>query len=164
MKAQTGEDLLRVALKLVSAQMLKAILHVAVLFEQGVDVSARFGNLGNLELKLLCALPHLGDLVGRGNDLFDDGRVAGKVGFLLEVSHLGSLGELDRARIWRIDTHDDLEHGGLAGTVGANKGITLPCVDLERGPTEERARPEAFLNLVYKKDHLTTSPGTTIAP
>ncbi len=135
-KAKTREDLLRVAFQLVAAQVFKAVLNVAVLFKQCINVAAGFGDLSNLELKLLSAFPHLGDLVRRGDDLFEDGGIACEVGFLLQVTYLGALGKLDGSAIGRVDAHDDFEHRGLARTVGANESVALSGVDL-KGRTAE---------------------------
>ncbi len=81
-------------------------------------------------------LPHFGDLVRRGDDLFENGGIACEVGFLLQVTYLGALGKLDGSAIGRVDTHDDFEHRGLARTVGANESVALTGVDLE-GSTAE---------------------------
>lgn len=69
LKAQAGQDLARVALELVAAQMLKAVLDLAVLVEEGVDVLALLGELGDLGLQLVGALAHAADFLGSGHDL-----------------------------------------------------------------------------------------------
>ena len=84
LKAQAGQDLARVALELVAAQMLKAVLDLAVLVEEGVDVLALLGELGDLGLQLVGALAHAADFLGSGHDLGKDGGVLLlQVGFLL---------------------------------------------------------------------------------
>ena len=84
LKAQTGQDLAGVALELVAAQMLKAVLDLAVLVEECVDVLSLFGELGDLGLQLVGALAHAADFLGSGHDLGEDGGVLVlEVGFLL---------------------------------------------------------------------------------
>ena len=84
LKAQAGQDLARVALELVAAQVLKAVLDLAVLVEEGVDVFALLGELGDLGLQLVGALAHAADFLGGGHDLGEDGGVLLlQVGFLL---------------------------------------------------------------------------------
>ena len=75
LKAQAGQDLAGVALKLVAAQMLKAVLDLAVLVEECVDVLALLGELSNLGLQLVGALAHAADFLGGGHDLGEDGGV-----------------------------------------------------------------------------------------
>ena len=84
LKAQAGKDFARVALKLVAAQVLKAVLDLAVLVKERVDVLSLFGELGDLSLQLVGALAHASNLLGRGHDLGKDGGVfVLQVGFLL---------------------------------------------------------------------------------
>ena len=84
LKAQAGQDLAGVALELVAAQMLKAVLDLAVLVEECVDVLSLFGELGDLSLQLVGALAHAADFLGSGHDLSEDGGVLLlQVGFLL---------------------------------------------------------------------------------
>ena len=84
LKAQAGQDFAGVALELVAAQVLKAILDLAVLVEECVDVLALLGELGNLGLQLVGALAHAADFLGGGHDLGKDGGVlVFQVGFLL---------------------------------------------------------------------------------
>ena len=75
LKAQAGQDLARVALKLVAAQVLKAVLDLAVLVEECVDVLTLLGELGDLGLQLVGALAHAADFLGGGHDLGEDGGV-----------------------------------------------------------------------------------------
>ena len=75
LKAQTGQDLAGVALELVAAQVLKAVLDLAVLVKERVDVLALLGELGNLGLQLVGALAHAADFLGGGHDLGEDGGV-----------------------------------------------------------------------------------------
>ena len=64
--------------------MLKAVLDLAVFVEEGVDVLALFGELGDLGLQLVSALAHATDFLGSGHDLGKDGGVLLlQVGFLL---------------------------------------------------------------------------------
>ena len=84
LKAQAGQDLAGVALKLVAAQVLKAVLDHAVLVKERVDVLALLGELGDLALQLVSALAHAADFLGGGHDLGEDGCVLLlQVGFLL---------------------------------------------------------------------------------
>ena len=84
LKAQAGQDLAGVALELVAAQMLKAVLDLAVLVKECVDVLALLGKLGDLGLQLVGALAHAADFLGGGHDLGEDGGVLVlQVGFLL---------------------------------------------------------------------------------
>ena len=84
LKAQTGQDFARVALELVAAQVLKAVLDLAVLVKERVDVLAMLGELGDLGLQLVGALAHAADFLGGGHDLGKDGSVLLlQVGFLL---------------------------------------------------------------------------------
>ena len=84
LKAQAGKDFARVALKLVAAQVLKAVLDLAVLVKECVDVPALLGELGDLGLQLVGALAHAADFLGRRHDLGEDGGVLVlQVGFLL---------------------------------------------------------------------------------
>ncbi len=57
LKAQTGQDLARVALELVAAQVLKAVLDLSVLVEECVDVLALFGELGDWACSSLARSP-----------------------------------------------------------------------------------------------------------
>ena len=84
LKAQAGQDFARDALELVAAQVLKAVLDLAVLVEECVDVLALLGELGDLSLQLVGALAHAADFLGSGHDLSEDGGVLLlQVGFLL---------------------------------------------------------------------------------
>ena len=84
LKAQAGQDLAGVALELIAAQMLKAVLDLAVLVEERIDVLALLGELGDLSLQLVGALAHTADFLGGGHDLGEDGGVLVlQVGFLL---------------------------------------------------------------------------------
>ena len=84
LKAQAGQDLAGVALELVAAQVLKAVLDLAVLVKERVDVLALLGELGDLGLQLVGALAHAADFLGGGHDLGKDGGVLVlQVGFLL---------------------------------------------------------------------------------
>ena len=83
LKAQAGQDLASVALELVAAQVLKAVLDLAVLVEERVDVLPLFGELGDLGLQLVGALAHAADFLGGGHDLGKDGGV-----LLLQISFL----------------------------------------------------------------------------
>ena len=75
LKAQAGQDFAGVALELVAAQVLKAVLDLAVLVEECVDILPLFGELGDLGLQLVGALPHAADFLGSGHDLGKDGGV-----------------------------------------------------------------------------------------
>ena len=83
LKTQAGQDLAGVALEFVAAQMLKAVLDLAILVEEGVDVFALLGELGDLGLQLVSAHAHAADFLGGGHDLGKDGGV-----LLLQVSFL----------------------------------------------------------------------------
>ena len=84
LKAQTGQDLAGVALEFIAAQVLKAVLDLAVLVQECVDVLALLGELGDLGLQLVGALAHAADFLGGGHDLGEDGGVLLlQVGFLL---------------------------------------------------------------------------------
>ena len=83
LKAQAGQDLAGVALELVAAQVLKAVLDLAVLVEECVDVLALLGELGDLGLQLVSALAHAADFLGGGHDLGEDGGV-----LLFQISFL----------------------------------------------------------------------------
>ena len=84
LKAQAGQDLAGVALELVAAQVLKAVLDLAVLVKERVDILALLGELCDLGLQLVGALAHAMNFLGRRHDL---GEYAGvlllQVGFLL---------------------------------------------------------------------------------
>ena len=84
LKAQAGQDLAGVALELVAAQVLKAVLNLAVLVEECVDVLALLGELGDLGLQLVSALAHTADFLGGGHDLGEDsGVLLFQISFLL---------------------------------------------------------------------------------
>ena len=83
LKAQAGQDLAGVALEFVAAQVLKAVLDLAVLVKERVDVLALLGELGDLGLQFVGALAHAADFLGGGHDLGEDGGV-----LLLQVSFL----------------------------------------------------------------------------
>ena len=84
LEAQAGQDFAGVALELVAAQVLKAVLDLAVLVKECVDVLAQLGELGDLGLQLVSALAHAADFLGGGHDLGEDGGVLlFQVGFLL---------------------------------------------------------------------------------
>ena len=84
LKAQAGQDLAGVALELVAAQVLKAVLDLAVLVKECVDVLALLGELGDLGLQLVGALAHAANFLGGRHDLGEDGGVLVlQVGFLL---------------------------------------------------------------------------------
>ena len=63
--------------------MLKAVLNLAVLVKECVDVFALLGELGDLSLQLIGALAHAADFLGGGHDLGKDGGV-----LLLQISFL----------------------------------------------------------------------------
>ena len=154
LKAQTGQDLTGIAFELVAAQVLKAVLDLAVLVKERVDVLALLRELGDLGLQLVGALAHAADFLGGGHDLGEDGRVLVlQVGFLLEVAHLTVLGVLDLAGVGAVDTHDDFEHGGFAGAVGSHERKAFAGVDLKGRAAKEDARAEAFFDLVDQEDH-----------
>ena len=75
LKAQAGQDLAGVALELVAAQVLKAVLDLAVLVKKGVDILALLRELGDLGLQLVGALAHAADFLGGRHDLGEDGSV-----------------------------------------------------------------------------------------
>ena len=84
LKAEAGKDLAGVALELVAAQVFKAVLNLAVLVKERVDIFALLGELGDLGLQLVGALAHAADFLGSGHDLSKDGGVLVlQVGFLL---------------------------------------------------------------------------------
>ena len=84
LKAQAGQDLAGVALELVAAQVLKAVLDLAVLVEECVEILALFGEFGDLGLQLVGALAHAADFFSGCHDLGEDGGVLVlQVGFLL---------------------------------------------------------------------------------
>ena len=84
LKAEAGQDLAGVALELVAAQVLKAVLDLAVLVEECVDILALFGEFGDLSLQLVSALAHAADFFSGCHDLGEDGGVLVlQVGFLL---------------------------------------------------------------------------------
>ena len=84
LKAQAGQDLAGIALEFIAAQVLKAVLDLAILVEERVDVFPLFGELGDLGLQLVGALAHAADFLGGGHDLSEDGGVLVlQVGFLL---------------------------------------------------------------------------------
>ena len=63
--------------------MLKAVLDLAVLVKERVDVLALFGELRDLGLQLVGPLAHAADFLGRRHDLREDGGVLVlQVGFL----------------------------------------------------------------------------------
>ena len=83
-ETQAGQDFARVALELVAAQVLKAVLDLAVFVKECIDVLALLGELGDLGLQLVGALAHAADFLGGGHDLGEDGGVLVlQVGFLL---------------------------------------------------------------------------------
>ena len=83
-EAQAGQDLAGIALELVAAQVLKAVLDLAVLVKERVDVLAPLGEFGDLGLQLVGALAHAAYFFGRRHDLGEDGSVLVlQVGFLL---------------------------------------------------------------------------------
>ena len=64
--------------------MLKAVLDLAVLVEECVDILALFGEFGDLSLQLVSALAHAADFFSGCHDLGEDGGVLVlQVGFLL---------------------------------------------------------------------------------
>ena len=63
--------------------MLKAVLDLAVLVKECVDVLALLGELGDLGLQLVSALAHAADFLGGGHDLGKDGGV-----LVLQISFL----------------------------------------------------------------------------
>ena len=64
--------------------MLKAVLDLAVLVEEGIDVLALLGELGDLSLQLVGAFAHAANFLGGGHDLGENGGVLLlQVGFLL---------------------------------------------------------------------------------
>ena len=64
--------------------MLKAVLNLAILVEECVDVLALLGELGDLSLQLVGALAHAANFLGGRHDLGKDGGVLLlQVGFLL---------------------------------------------------------------------------------
>ena len=84
LETQAGQDLAGVALELVAAQVLKAVLDLAILVKERVDVLALLGELGDLGLQLVGALAHAADFLGGGHDLGENGGVLLlQVGFLL---------------------------------------------------------------------------------
>ena len=97
-KAQAAEDLARTGVELVAAQALEAVLGVAVVLEQAVELGA--GLCGrNLCLELgNAALPAL-DLVRRVNYLLEGGLLAVDLGLLLEVADGGLLCKGDGALV-----------------------------------------------------------------
>ena len=74
-EAQAGQDFAGVALELVAAQVLKAVLDLAVLVKERVDVLALLGELSDLGLQFVSALAHAADFLGGGHDLGEDGGV-----------------------------------------------------------------------------------------
>ena len=64
--------------------MLKAVLDLAILVKECVDVLPLFGELGDLGLQLVGALAHAANFLGGCHDLGKDGGVLLlQVGFLL---------------------------------------------------------------------------------
>ena len=63
--------------------MLKAVLDLAVLVKECVDVLALLGELGDQGLQFVGALAHAADFLGGGHDLGKDGGV-----LVLQISFL----------------------------------------------------------------------------
>ena len=130
-KAESREDLAGAALKLVATEALEAVLGVTILLQQTVKLGAGLGG-GDLLLELgdqaLVAL----DLLGAVNDLGKRSLLAGELGLLLQVPDGGLLGKGDGALVCGLQAHENLEEGGLAGTVGADKSPALASVELKR--------------------------------
>ena len=155
LKTQTGKNLTRVALEFVATQTLEAVLHMTILVKHSLGNLAGLSSLGNLELKLLGALPHRLDFNRSVHNLLDDGGITGKFGLLLEIADIGILGKRNGPRIGAVDAHDDLEQRRLAGTVGTDKGVPLAGIHLERGTREQGPRAERLLDFVDKENHVT---------
>ncbi len=98
LKTQAGKNLARVALEFVATQALEAILHMTILVKHGLGNLAGLTSLGNLELKLLGALPHRLNFNCSVHNLLDDGGITGKFGLLLEIADIGILGKPEAPR------------------------------------------------------------------
>ena len=151
-KAEAAEDGARPALELVATQVLEAVLRASVLVKQDVELRA-LGRGGDLGLKLVGHVAQALDLGGGGHDLFERRVVAGELGLLLEVAHGGVLGEAHRAGVGRLLPHDDLEEGGLAGTVGTHERPALTGVDLQGRLLIEGAGAKGLGYLVGEQNH-----------
>ena len=95
-KAKATQDLARTGVELVAAQALEAVLGVAVVLEQAVELGA---GLCDRDLRLElgnAALPAL-DLMRGVDDLLKGGLLATDLGLLLEVADGGLLGGAPRA-------------------------------------------------------------------
>ncbi len=81
---------------------------------------------------------------------------------LLEDAELELLGDLDRALIRLLLSRDDLQQRRLAGSVGADEGVTFAWIEPHRDVLEEDLGAEA-LGELFEGDHRTRPPSTARA-
>ena len=146
-KAEPAKDRARLGLDGVAAQALEARLQASVLGEEGVVLIGLHDR--HLVLDHAQAVLQCGHVFGRGEGLVKDGAPGHLDGFLLQIANDGVLGEADGALVAGIATGDDLEQGGLAGTVRADQRDTVAYADTQRRALEEDAFAEGLGEVVY---------------
>ena len=155
-KAQAAQDLACTGIQLVAAETLEAVLGVAVVLKQAVQLGTGLrGRDLCLELGYT-ALPAL-HLVRGVNNLLKGGLLAIDLGLLLQVANGCVLGKGDGALVGGLLAHDDLQERGLAGAVGANQGPTLPPVELECGLRVKDPSAKRLGDLVCECYHMNPS-------
>ena len=88
-----------------------------------------------------------------GHDLLEDGLVGHLDGLLLQVAHARALGEQHAALVGVLLAGYDVEHGGLAGAVGAHERQALVLLKAERHVVEELAPSERLRYMFELHDH-----------
>ena len=76
-------------------------------------------------LQLPQALGRLEDFLLGVDDLLEDGTLPHLDGLLLQIAHPSALGQQHAAIIGVFTVRDDVQKGGLAGTVGSYQGQTV---------------------------------------
>ena len=84
----------------------------------------------------------LNDLALSTHHFIENGTVPHFDGLLLQVANLGAFGKNDTAGIRRILAGDNVEHGGLAGTVGPNKRNPIMLFQTKGHVLEENTHPK----------------------
>ena len=89
-----------------------------------------------------------------GNHFVENGAILHLDRLLLKVAHAHAFAEDDAARIGVLVSGDDLQHGGLAGTVRPHKGQTIVSHKPKARVGEQSSPAEAFRKMVDLHNHM----------
>jgi hypothetical protein len=150
-EAEAGQDLAGASLQRIAVELLEALLHLAVAFDDGVELVGLAGvDHGGLEAG------HLGGEGADGTDAVHhrgDGALALHLADVLAEVADGHAGIDDHEAVVRLLlSGDHAEEGGLAGAVRADEADLLALLDAHGG-VDEQELVAVLLGDVVEADH-----------